>query len=113
MPWGFWAMVLAPFLDVLAFLALEFLELEEAEFFPDAPLRTAGDPRRAGTGGCATRGFKFFEVFFELGLVVFFMLACAESYFYADRASPLVAVFFRTATPTFDIVVLSCLVLIR
>ena len=78
MPWGFWAMVLAPF-DVLAFLALEFFELEEAEFFPDAPLRTAGDPRRAGTGGCATRGFKFFEVFFELGLVVFFMRAGAES----------------------------------
>ena len=78
MPWGFWAMFLAPFLDVLAFLALEFFELEEAEFFPDAPLRTAGDPRRAGTGGCTTRGFKFFEVFFELGLVVFFMRAGSE-----------------------------------
>ena len=93
-------MGLAPF-DVLAFLALEFFELEEAEFFPDAPLRTAGDPRRAGTGGCTTRGFKFFEVFFELGLVVFFMRAGAESYCNADRAPPdMGGVFFRRAPPS-------------
>src|SRR6266849_5547636 len=83
MPWEFWAMVLAPFLDVLGLL--ELLEFDE-EFFREAPLRTAGD-------GCATRGFKFFEVFLELGIGVFFMRAGAGSYCNADRAPPIWAVF--------------------
>jgi hypothetical protein len=63
----------APFPDILVFLAFEFFELEEAEFFPDAPLRTAGDLAERD----ATPVFKFFEVFLELGIRVFFMRAGA------------------------------------
>lgn len=60
MPWGFLATWRdeAPFLDVLELL-------EEVEFLLEAPFL------------CVTRGFKFFEVFLELGLVVFFMRAGA------------------------------------
>jgi len=72
MPWGFLptGCADAPFLEVLGLFALEFLEFEEEEFLRDAPLRTAGD-------GCATRVFKFFEAFFELGILIFFMRAGA------------------------------------
>jgi hypothetical protein len=47
--------------------------LEKVEFLREAPFLTAGDPAERD----ATRVFKFFEVFLDLGLVGFFMRAGA------------------------------------